>query len=126
MDADRPPSDGPSERLRSTREWLVAELADECSEIGVSARGFDLGGFVAGVQIFAREARRLGAPAERMLVLLKQCLADERLPWEDREVYQRYYDTAISSAISTFYETATAAPRLGMPTPPADDARPGV
>jgi hypothetical protein len=30
-----------------------------------------------------------------MLVLLKQCLADERLPREDRELYPLYYDAAV-------------------------------
>ena len=116
-----PPID---ERLRATREWLVAELRDECSDIGVSARGFDLAGFVRGVQTFAREARRLGAPAERVLVLLKQCLADERLPREDREVYQRYYDAAMSTAIATYYEAADAGPAADRDTAPPDGARP--
>ena len=138
MDAELPSGDGPTPagaprrpggepdaRLRPTREWLVAELRDECSDIGVSARGFDLAGFIGGVQTFAREARRLGAPAERMLVLLKQCLADERLPREDREVYERYYDTAMSTAIATYYEVSDGPPTADADASRRDDARPG-
>ena len=93
-------------RLRDTREWLVAELRDECSDIGVSARGFDFGGYLRGVATFAREARRLGAPAERMVVLLKRCLADERLPRADRELYELYHDAAVRTAIETYYGPA--------------------
>ena len=100
-----------------TREWLVAELRDECSDIGVSARGFDLAGFVRGLQTFAREARRLGAPAERMLVLLKHCLADQRLSRDDREVYRQYRDEAVRTAIATYYEAPPPAPRA---VPPPD------
>ncbi len=110
--AGAPPIDG---RLRPTQEWLVAELRDECSDIGVSAHGFDLDGFIRGVRAFAREARRLGAPAERMLVLLKQCLLDQRLPEQDRERYLHYRTGAVSAAITAFYEpvgaTSEAAPR---------------
>ena len=122
MDADLPrpgestaPGDAArriAERLQATREWLVAELRDECSDSGVRARGYDLSGVVGGVRTFVREARRLGAPAERMLVLLKQCLADERLPRDDRELYQQYYESAISTAIATYYE-ATDGPADG-------------
>jgi hypothetical protein len=101
--------------LRPTQEWLVAELRDECSDMGVSAHGFDLDGFVRGVRAFAREARRLGAPAERMLVLLKQCLTDQRLPEQDRERYLHYRTSAVSAAIAAYYEpvstSADAAPR---------------
>ena len=107
-----PLSDG---LLRPTQEWLVAELRDECSDMGVSAHGFDLDAFVRGVRAFAREARRLGAPAERMLVLLKQCLIDQRLPEQDRERYLHYRSTAVSAAIAAYYEpvgtTSDAAPR---------------
>ena len=123
MDADLPRPGGPTppraaprrgeppnHAARSAREWLVAELRDECSDIGVSARGFDFDGFLRGVRTFSREARRLGAPAERMLVLLKQCLADERLPREDRQVYERYHDAAMTAAIATYYEGAADDP----------------
>ena len=106
--AARPPG-GPNDEARSARERLVAELRDECSDVGVSARGFDFDGFLRGVRTFAREARRLGAPAERMLVLLKRCLADERIPREDREVYERYHDAAMTTAIDTYYEEADGA-----------------
>jgi hypothetical protein len=111
----------PNEPLRAAREWLVAELRDECSDIGVSARGFDFGGFLRGVATFAREARRLGAPAERMLVLLKQCLADERLPHGDRELYQQYRDAAVRTAITTYYDAAADDLPGG-----AEDARPSA
>jgi hypothetical protein len=121
LDADEPRSGAPAAALQPTLEWLVAELRDECSDIGVSARGFDLAGFLRGVRTFAREARRLGAPAERMLVLLKRCLADERLPREDREVYQQYHDGAMSNAIATYYE---AAPPTAADPAPAEDAPP--
>ena len=103
--AGAPPTDG---RLRPTQEWLVAELRDECSDIGVSAHGFDLDGFLRGVRAFAREARRLGAPSERMLVLLKQCLLDQRLPEQDRERYLHYRTSAVTAAISAYYEPAGA------------------
>lgn len=107
MDAELPRrGSAPNDAIRPARERLVAELRDECSDIGVSARGFDPAGFLDGVRAFAREARHLGAAAERMLVLLKQCLADERLPREDREVYQRYHDAAMTTAIATYYEAA--------------------
>ena len=97
-------------RLRPTQEWLVAELRDECSDIGVSAHGFDLDGFIRGVRAFSREARRLGAPAERMLVLLKQCLLDQRLPEQDRERYLHYRTSAVTAAIAAFYEPVGATP----------------
>jgi hypothetical protein len=45
-----------------------------------------------------------------MRVPLKQCLADERLPREDREIYGRYDDTAMTTAVATYYEAAAAAP----------------
>jgi hypothetical protein len=100
-----------AERIRAAQRWLVAELRDECSDIGVSAHGCDLDGFLRGVRAFAREARRLGAPAERMLVLLKQCLLDQRLPEQDRERYLHYRTSAVSAAIVAFYEPADAAAR---------------
>jgi hypothetical protein len=105
------PRGEPNDEVRPAREWLVAELRDECSDVGVSARGFDFDGYLRGVRTFAREARRLGAPAERMLVLLKRCLADERLPREDRQVYERYHDAAMTTAIATYYEGADDAAR---------------
>ena len=103
MDAD-PHAGGAPDAVREAQERLVAELRDECSDIGVSAHGFDLEGFIRGVRAFAREARRLGAPAERMLILLKQCLVDERLPQEDRERYLHYHETAMTTAIEAYYE----------------------
>ena len=106
MDAD-PHAGGAPDAVREAQERLVAELRDECSDIGVSARGFDLAGFVRGVRAFAREARRLEAPAAQMLVLLKRCLADERLPRDDRELYERYRDTAMSEAITAYYDAPT-------------------
>ena len=41
-------------RMADAQRWLVAELRDECSDIGVGARGFDLDAFTAGVAVFAR------------------------------------------------------------------------
>ena len=95
----------PADPVLEPAERLVHELQDECSDIGVSARGFDLAGFVRGVRCFAREARRYGATPERMLVLLKQCLHDERLPPEDREVYDLYLTTAVRTAIGAYYSS---------------------
>ncbi len=89
--------------VRGAAERLVAELRDECSEIGVSARGLNLRGLEAGVRAFAREAKRHGAPAERMLVLLKQCLRDERLPSGDRARYHFYLSEAVRWAIDAYY-----------------------
>lgn len=83
--------------------WLVDELRDECSDIGISARGFDLDAFLAGVAVFATEARRLGAPPERMLVLLKACLADDSIPARDREEYRIYLDRAVSTAVRAYF-----------------------
>jgi hypothetical protein len=123
VDADGRPPDGPASGLHSTREWLVTELRDECSDIGVSARGFDLAGYLRGAQTFGREARRLGATAAQMLVLLKGCLADERLPREDREVYQQYHDSAMSAAIAAYYEGATPPTAADAGSTPADDTR---
>jgi hypothetical protein len=117
------PGGSSNDAIRTAGEWLVAELRDECGDIGVSVRGFHHAGFVRGVQTFAREARRLGAPAERMLVLLKRCLADERLPREDRAVYERYHDAAMSTAIATYYEAADAAPITTTDPATHDDAR---
>ena len=99
-------------RIAAAQRWLVDELRDECSDIGVSARGFDLEGFIRGVHAFAREARRYGAPPERMLVLLKQCLVDERLPDEDREQYQLYVTTAVSAAIDAYFAAGPDADEL--------------
>jgi len=105
----RPPSraDDIAVPLAGTAEWLVAELRDECSEIGVSigatGREFHPAGFERGVHAFAREARRLGATPERMLVLLKECLRDERLPREDVDVYERHVATAVRTAITAYY-----------------------
>ena len=125
VDADGRPPDGPASGLHSTREWLVTELRDECSDIGVSARGFDLAGYLRGAQTFGREARRLGATAAQMLVLLKGCLADERLPREDRDVYQRYHDAAMTAAIVTYYGAAADADAgADADPPPVRDARP--
>jgi hypothetical protein len=119
------PDDLPNGVLRTAGERLVAELRDECSDIGVSARGFDFDGLLRGVRAFAREARRLGAPAERMLVLLKRCLADGRLPREDRDVYQQYHDAAMTAAIVTYYGAAADADAgADADPPPVRDARP--
>jgi hypothetical protein len=71
------------------------------------------------VRAFAREARRLGAPAARMLVLLKQCLADQRISPADREVYLQYREAATTTAIATYYEPT------GRADAPEPDARPG-
>ncbi len=89
--------------IRAAAERLVAELRDECSDIGVSARGLNLPGFEAGVRAFAREAKQHGATAERMLVLLKQCLRDERLPSGDRARYEFYLSVAVTWAIDAYY-----------------------
>ena len=88
------------------QRWLVDELRDECSDIGVSARGFDLDAFLAGVAVFATEARRLGAPPERMLVLLKACLSDDSIPLRDREEYRVYLDRAVSAAVRAYFGAA--------------------
>ena len=98
------PADDPVEaRMSAAQRWLVDELRDECSEIGVGARGFDLDAFLAGVAVFAREARRLGAAPERMLVLLKSCLSDDALPSADREQYRLYVDRAVTAAVRAYY-----------------------
>ncbi len=97
---NRSPSDDP---LRDAVDHLVAELRDECSEVGISGRGLNLRGFERGVREFAREAKRLGATAERMLVLLKECLRDQRLPQRDRDTYQLYMDSAVRWAIDAYY-----------------------
>jgi hypothetical protein len=72
-----------------------------------------------------REAGRLGAAAERMLVPLKQCLADERLPREARELYQLYYDAAARTAIETYYRRADVPPSgdAGGARPPTESPR---
>lgn len=92
-----------AQRVGAAQRWLVDELRDECSEIGIGARGFDLTAFLEGVAVFAREAARLGAPPERMLVLLKQCLADDKIPSADREQYRLYVDRAVSAAVHAYY-----------------------
>ena len=93
-------------RVAAAQQWLVDELRDECSDIGVGAHGFDLDAFSEGVAVFAREARRLGAPPERMLVLLKQCLANEAIPRAGREHYQLYMDVAVSAAVRAYFAPA--------------------
>jgi hypothetical protein len=93
------------------QRWLVDELRDECSDIGVSARGLDLDAFTEGVAVFAREAQRLGALPERMLVLLKECLADDAIPRADRDRYQLYVDVAVTAAVRAYF--ANAAGRAG-------------
>ncbi len=92
--------------VRAAAERLVAELRDECSEVGVSARGLNIAGFEAGVRAFALEAKKYGATIERMLVLLKNCLRDERLPDNDRTQYEALRSAAVSWAIDAYYGAA--------------------
>jgi hypothetical protein len=120
--ADPRGGDAPGD-VPGAQERLVAALRDECNAMGVSARGFDRAAFLDGARAFAREARSLGAPAERMLVLLKQCLLDERLPREDRELYERYRDGAMTAAIAAYYDTPSAPPS-GHADSRAGDATP--
>ena len=98
-------------RLAATQRWLVDELRDECSDIGISVRGFDLDGFVRGVWVFAREARRLGAAPERMLVLLKQCLSDQSIAPADREQYRLYVDRAVTASVQAYFDAPAPPPR---------------
>ena len=120
-------------RVAAAQRWLIDELRDECSDIGVSARGFDLDAFTEGAAVFAREALRLGAPPERMLVLLKQCLTDEAIPRADRERYQLYVDVAVRAAVRAYFPPAVGrgearaaygAERAGEDRP--DGGRPGA
>ncbi|MEJ7810726.1 MAG: hypothetical protein WKG32_09995 [Gemmatimonadaceae bacterium] len=90
-------------RVLSAAERLVAELRDECSEVGVSARGMNLPGLDAAVRAFAREARRYGALCERVLVLLKECLRDERLSQSDRDKYDAALELCVKAAIDEYY-----------------------
>ena len=92
-----------TEPVRAVAERLVAELRDVCSEVGVSARGLNMRGLEAGVRAFAREAKRYGAPVERMLVLLTECLRDERLPDRDRDRYRLLRGAAVTWAIDAYY-----------------------
>lgn len=116
-------ADEAATRIAAAQQWLVDELRDECSDIGVGARGFDLDAFSEGVAVFAREARRLGAPPERMLVLLKQCLVNEAIPHADRERYQLYMDVAVRAAVRAYFAPVDAwdeAPGAhGLERPPA-------
>ena len=91
------------DQLRTAAERLVDELRDECSEVGVSARGLNLAGLEAGVRAFAREAKRYGAMAERMLVLLKECLRDERLPQHDRAQFDQLMSSIVKWSIDEYY-----------------------
>ena len=100
--ASRVPDDHPA---RSAEERLLHELQDECSDVGVSARGMNVAGFEAGVRDFAREARRYGATIEQTIILLKECLRDERLRQEDRDQYDRLRERAVRWVIETYYDT---------------------
>jgi hypothetical protein len=102
MSAPAMPSPSPEDDVRAAAERLVAELRDDCSEVGVSARGLNMRGFEAGVRAFARQAKRHGTTIERMLVLLVQCLRDERLPEEHRDQYEALRDLAVGWAMSTY------------------------
>ena len=88
---------------RAAAELLDAELRGECSEVGVSARGLNVRGLGVGVRAFALEAKRYGATVERMLVLLKECLRDERLPDNDRTRYEALLSAAVTWAIDAYY-----------------------
>lgn len=94
------------EPARAAAEHLFEELRDECSEVGINGRGMNVTGFERGVRAFTREAKRLGASIERTLVLLKDCLRDQRLPQEDRDIYQHYVDSAVRWAIDAYYGPA--------------------
>ena len=95
------PHDHPA---RSAADRLFAELQDECSEVGVSARGMNVAGLESGVQAYGREARRLGASAEQTVVLLKECLRDERLRERDRVEYERLREAAVRWVIAAYFD----------------------
>ena len=97
-------------RVEAAAQRLVAELRDECSEVGVSARGLNVAGMEAGVRAFAAEAKRYGATAERMIVLLKECLRDERLPQNDRVLYDSLLSNVVKWAIDAYYSTPASSP----------------
>jgi hypothetical protein len=100
------PAPTSADAARAAAERLVAELRDECSEVGISARGLNVRGLEAGVRAFALEAKRYGASPERMLVLLKECLRDERLPDNDRRRYEALLSAAVTWAIDAYYAPA--------------------
>ena len=99
--AARLPDDHPA---RSAAERLFAELRDECSEVGVSARGMNVAGLEAGVCAYGREARRLGASVEQTVLLLRECLRDERLREGDRVEYERLRETAVRWVIGAYFD----------------------
>ena len=84
-----------SHPLRPAADRLVGLLREDCNDVVVTARGFNYPGFERAIRTFARDAKRLSVPVERMLVLLKQCLYDERLPRDDIDTYARYMNDAV-------------------------------
>ena len=104
----RPPATPPSDThgddpVHAAAARLIEALRDECNEVGVTARGLNLDGFERGVRAFAQEARRYGATVERAIVLLKNCLHDQRLPRTDIAQYEHYHSSAVRWAIDAYY-----------------------
>jgi hypothetical protein len=105
----RPDPDGADDPVHDAAERLVAELRDECRALGVTARAAPPAGLEASVRAFAHEARRLGASPERMLILLKSCLRDERLASRDRAAFELAHDAAVRMAIEAYFEDVSPA-----------------
>lgn len=99
-------SDAAADPARLAASRLFDELRDECSEVGITARGMNLPGLEAGVRAYGREARRLGATIERTVILLKECLRDERLAVADRAAYDRVREVAVRWVIEAYFDTS--------------------
>ena len=95
---------------RTAAEHLFAELRDECSEVGLTARGMNRVGLEAGVRLYAQEARRLGASPEQTIILLKECLRDERLG-SDRTEYDLVRESAVRWAIEAYFDAVASGER---------------
>lgn len=106
-----PEPDATDDPVDAAANRLVRELGDECVAVGATvgtARSANPEALERAVRAFSREARRLGASPERMLVLLKGCLRDERLAPRDRAAFERVSDVAVRWAIETYFEPVPA------------------
>jgi len=94
------------------RQLLVDAIAEASRAVDVRAAlaeeqaNRDAEAFEPLVRHFAAAVRTAGAPPERMVVLLKQCVSDDRLSAARRHYLDAMFGSFLRWAIDEFYASA--------------------
>ena len=94
---------GITEELDIARLRLAGDLATACERLHRDTADAVMPLLEAPVREFARRARECGAPVERMVVLLKDCISESRLARLDHQWFGHAREQLLRWALDTFY-----------------------